>query len=77
MASTAVTGMVRIHATIKSFVTPHLTAETLLLTPTPMIAPVLVWVVLAGIPKAPVPKSVIAPEVFAMNPSKGLSLVID
>jgi len=34
---------------------------TPLVKPTPMIAPVMVWVVLTGIPKASVPKSKIAP----------------
>ena len=58
-ARIAVTGIVSSQAMMRSLVTPQRTAEVRLLTPTPMIAPVLVCVVLAGTPMAPVPKSVI------------------
>jgi hypothetical protein len=41
--------MVSIQATSNFWVTPHLTAESRFTEPTPMIAPVMVWVVLTGI----------------------------
>ena len=69
-------GMVKIHAHNKLTVIPHLTAETLLVTPTPMIAPVMVCVVETGIPKCSEMKSVIAPAVSAATPSKGVTFVI-
>ena len=49
-AKIALTGMVRIQATIKEEVTPHLTALKRLVAPTPMMDPVLVCVVETGIP---------------------------
>lgn len=72
----AETGMVRIHAQKIFVVTPHFTAETPFLAPAPIIAPVIVCVVLTGIPKCVAPNSVRAPAVSAQNPSKGFSLVI-
>ena len=62
------TGIVRTHAHNNLAPTPHLTAETLLVIPVPIIAPVIVCVVLTGIPKASVPKSRIAPDVSAATP---------
>lgn len=44
-------GMVKIQAQSKLMVTPQRTAEILLVTPTPMMDPVTVWVVETGIPK--------------------------
>lgn len=41
-AKSAEIGMVKIQAQIKLTVTPHLTAETLLVNPTPIIEPVIV-----------------------------------
>jgi hypothetical protein len=41
-AINAETGMVNTHAHKRLTVTPHRTAETLLVTPTPMIEPVIV-----------------------------------
>ena len=73
---TAETGMVRIHAQKIFRVTPHFTAATPFLAPTPMIAPVIVCVVLTGIPKAVAMNSVIEPAVSAQTPSNGFSLVI-
>ena len=47
----AETGIVSIHAQNIFVVTPHFTADILFVAPTPMIDPVIVWVVLTGIPK--------------------------
>jgi hypothetical protein len=44
-------GIVSIHAQKIFLVTPHLTAEAPFTAPTPIIEPVIVWVVLTGIPK--------------------------
>ena len=65
----AETGMVSIHAQKIFVVTPHFTAETPFLAPTPMIAPVIVWVVLTGIPKWVAPNNVNEPAVSAAKPS--------
>ena len=70
------TGMVSIQAQSKLIVTPHRTADTRFVNPTPIMAPVIVCVVLTGIPNASVPKSRIAPAVSAAVPSKGVSFVI-
>lgn len=69
-------GMVSIHAHIRLNVIPQRTADTLLVSPTPMIDPVMVWVVETGIPKCSEIKSVIAPAVSALTPSKAFTLVI-
>jgi hypothetical protein len=45
------TGKVRIHAVKICLVTPHLTAESRRVAPTPMIAVLMVCVVLNGIPR--------------------------
>ena len=68
--------MVIIHAQINSIVTFHFTADNLFVIPAPIIEPVIVWVVLTGIPNNAVANSVIAPPVSALNPSNGLSFVI-
>ena len=75
-ANAAETGIVKIQAHNKLTVTPHLTAETLLDNPTPMIEPVMVWVVDTGILKCSVINKVMAPAVSAATPSKGVTLVI-
>ena len=49
-ANSPLTGIVRIQATNKEEVTPHLTALNLFVAPTPMIDPVMVCVVETGIP---------------------------
>ena len=69
-------GIVSIHAQTIFRATPHLTALIPLRAPTPMIAPVMVCVVLTGMPKADAPNKVNAPAVSAQNPSNGFSLVI-
>ena len=76
MATKALTGIVRIHAQRRLMVTPQRTADKRLVAPTPMIDPVMVWVVLTGIFRASVTKRVIAPAVSAATPSKGVTLVI-
>ncbi|MNV87556.1 hypothetical protein D3C71_1816900 [compost metagenome] len=55
---------------------PQRTAETRRAAPTPMMAPVIVWVVDTGMPSHVAPKSVSAPPVSAQNPCIGFSLVI-
>jgi hypothetical protein len=47
----AETGIVSSQAQNILVVTPHLTADTPFLAPAPIIAPVITWVVLTGIPK--------------------------
>ena len=72
----ALTGMVKIQAVIKLLVTPQRTAESLLVAPTPIIAPVIVWVVLTGIFKNSVKYKVKAPAVSATTPSKGVTFCV-
>src|SRR6266568_4816306 len=56
--------------------TPQRTAERRVVAPTPTIAPVIVCVVLTGIPASAVEKRVIAPAVSAQNPPTGFNLVM-
>ena len=72
----AAMGIVRTHAQTMRPATPHLTAESLRVAPTPTIAPVIVCVVETGIPVSVAPKRVAAPAVSAQNPPTGLSFVI-
>jgi hypothetical protein len=65
-------GMVNIHAITIFPASFHLTALALLVTPTPIIAPVIVCVVLTGIPANVTPKRVNAPAVSAQKPPMGL-----
>ena len=69
-------GMVRIQAQTIRLATPQRTAESRCAAPTPMMAPVIVWVVLTGTPKLRRDKIVIPPAVSAQNPPNGRSLVI-
>ena len=69
-------GMVKIHAQIIFPATPQRTAESLLVAPTPTIAPVMVWVVLTGIPKTDAPIMAQAAPASALNPPIGRSFVI-
>ena len=55
---------------------PHFTAETLFVSPTPIIEPVMVCVVETGIPKCSVIPSVTAPADSALTPSKDVTFVI-
>ena len=75
-ASAADTGMVKTQAQSKLTVMPQRTAETLLANPTPMIEPVMVCVVETGILKYSVINNVMAPEVSAATPSRGVTFVI-
>ena len=75
-AITALTGIVRIQAHNRLTVTPQRTAESLFVAPTPMIEPVIVCVVLTGIPSFSVMNNVMAPAVSALTPSSGVTLVI-
>src|SRR5207244_10747681 len=75
-ATAAEAGIVRIHAQTMRLATPQRTAESLVVAPTPTIAPVMVWVVLTGIPKKDARITVIPPAVSAQNPPTGLSFVI-
>jgi len=69
-------GIVSIHAITILRPTPHLTADSLLVAPTPMMAPEMVCVVLTGIPKAAVTNNIEAAPVSAQNPWDGSSFVI-
>src|SRR3569832_1753080 len=72
-ATTAEAGIVSTHAHTIRVATPHRTADKRCVVPTPTIAPVIVCIVLTGIPKAAVPNNVIAPAVTAQNPPTGFS----
>src|SRR5579862_2901736 len=76
MATAAEAGMVSTHAQMMRLATPQRTAESRCVVPTPTIAPVMVCVVLTGIPASAVPNSVIAPAASAQKPPTGFSLVI-
>ena len=68
-------GIVKIQAQMMFPATPQRTALALCVEPTPTIAPVIVWVVDTGTPKAVAANKVIAPPVSAQKPPTGLSLV--
>ena len=72
----AAAGIVRIHAQTMRPATPQRTADRRRIDPTPMIAPVIVWVVLTGTPRCVAVNSEIAPAVSAAKPPTGCSLVI-
>src|SRR5664280_2040280 len=76
MATMAEAGMVRTQAHTMRVATPQRTAERRCVVPTPTIAPVIVCVVLTGIPASAVPNNVIAPAASAQKPPTGFSLVI-
>jgi len=65
-----------IHAQMMLMVSPQRTADSRLVNPTPMIDPVMVWVVDTGIPKYCVKNKVRAPADSAATPSSGVILVI-
>jgi len=64
-------GMVKIHAQMIVPATPQRTADSRLVAPTPIIAPVIVWVVLTGIPATDAPMIEIAAAVSAQKPPIG------
>ena len=68
--------MVKIHAHTMRRAIPQRTADNRLVAPTPTIAPVIVCVVLTGMPASEAENKVIAPAVSAQNPPTGLSLVM-
>jgi hypothetical protein len=55
---------------------PQRTADARRAAPTPMMAPVMVWVVETGMPRLVARNRVIAPPVSAQNPCCGLRRVI-
>src|SRR5579859_5325616 len=72
----AAPGMVRTQAQTMRRVTPQRTAERRRVAPTPTMAPVMVWVVLTGMPKTAFAMIVSPPAVSAANPPNGVSLVM-
>src|SRR5438034_215471 len=76
MATSADAGMVRIQAHRIRVATPHRTAESRRVAPTPMIAPEIVWVVETGMPLNDAPRREIAAAASAQKPPTGCSLVI-
>ena len=64
----AVTGIVNTQVYTMFLAMLHLTAEALLVTPTPVIEPAITCVVLTGIPKIVLPIITPAPELSAQNP---------
>lgn len=69
-------GMVKSHAQMMFPATPQRTAESLLVEPTPTIAPVMVCVVLTGMPATVAPMMEQAAAVSALKPPIGWSFVI-
>ena len=74
--TSAEAGIVTTHAHTMRRATPQRTAESRVVVPTPMMAPVIVCVVLTGMPAMAVPNKVMAPAVSAQKPPTGFSLVI-
>ena len=68
-------GIVSTQAQTIFFAIPHRTAESLLTDPAPIIAPVIVWVVLSGMPKRDRKTIVTPPPVSAQKPPIGWSFV--
>ncbi len=68
--------MVRSHAQIIRRATPHLTAESLLVAPDPIMAPLTQWVVLTGMPRNDAPNITPAADVSAAKPCTGSIFVI-
>ncbi len=69
----AAAGMVSTHATTMLPATPQRTADIRLIAPTPMIAPLIVWVVLTGTPRKEAIRIEAAPPVSAAKPPIGRS----
>ena len=67
-AIAALVGIVINQAYTIFFPTPHLTAESLLVEPTPMIAPEIAWVVLTGMPSPAIAVRITPPPVSAQKP---------
>ena len=64
-------GIVKIHAQMILPATPQRTAESLFVAPTPTMAPVMVCVVLTGIPKTDAPMIAQAAPASALKPPIG------
>ncbi len=64
----AVIGIVMIQAVTMGRTVPHWTAEDPRVAPTPMIAPVIAWVVETGTPNAVMNDRTTPPDVSAQNP---------
>ena len=64
-------GMVNTQAQMIFPATPHRTAVSRFVAPTPIMAPVIVWVVLTGMPAAVAPIMEMAAAVSAQNPPMG------
>ena len=64
-------GIVRTHAHKIRPASPQRTARTREVAPTPTIAPVIVWVVLTGMPKLDALRMTIAPADSAQKPPTG------
>src|SRR5215208_639607 len=75
-ATSAAAGIVSIQAHTIRPATPHLTADSRRVAPTPTIEPVIVCVVETGVPVNVTYASVSAAAVSAQNPPTGLSFVI-
>src|SRR5215216_2010472 len=75
-ATKAAAGMVRIQAQTMRPATPHFTADSLRVAPTPTIEPVIVCVVETGVPVSVTYASVSAAALSAQKPPTGFSLVI-
>src|SRR5207244_9518140 len=69
-------GIVRTQAHTTCLATPHRTADSRCVVPTPTIAPVIVWVVETGIPAWAVKNNVAAAAVSALMPPTGWSFVM-
>src|SRR5256885_454070 len=67
----AAAGMVRIHAQTIRPAIPQRTADRRLVAPTPTIDPVIVWVVLTGMPNRDAVRITMAPPVSAQKPPTG------
>src|SRR5436309_15413891 len=75
-ANAAAAGMVSTQAQTILPATRHLTADSRVVEPTPVIAPVIVCVVETGMPRNVAPNNVTAPAVSALNPPTRRSFVI-
>src|SRR5439155_26903191 len=69
-------GMVIIQAYTMRFPTPHRTADSLFVAPTPIIEPAIAWVVLTGIPNNAIDVKMAPPPVSAQNPWYGFRSVM-
>src|SRR5579875_3382803 len=76
METTPAAGMVSTQAQTMLRAMPQRTAETRWTEPTPTMAPVMVWVVETGMPRALARPRAVALAVSAQKPPTGLSLVM-